>query len=149
MIKGRFAGIAGLLAAGTVCAGLIAPAFSASPTKPVISQGASVAMIQMAQTLRSTHFSFRARTLRVYVGTDSRFLHIGHALKVVVRRPDRLRTTIDGDDGVPSCSTMARRSCCIARPRENTSASSAGYDRGDVQRGDEPHGLRLPPGGFP
>lgn len=100
MIKGRFAGIAGLLAAGTVCAGLIAPAFSASPTKPVISQGASVAMIQMAQTLRSTHFSFRARTLRVYVGTDSRFLHIGHALKVVVRRPDRLRATINGDDGV-------------------------------------------------
>ena len=102
MIKGRFAGIAGLLAAGTVCAGLIAPAFSASPTKPVISQGASVAMIQMAQTLRSTHFSFRARTLRVYVGTGGRFLHIGHALKVVVRRPDRLRTTIDGDDGVPA-----------------------------------------------
>ena len=100
MIKVRFAGIVGLLAAGMVCAGLIAPAFSASPTKPVISQEASAAMMQMAQSLRSNHFSFRAKTLRVYVGSDGRFLHIGHAFKVVVRRPDRLRATIDGDDGV-------------------------------------------------
>ena len=53
MIKVRFAGIAGLLAAGAVCAGLIVPAFSASPTKPVISQEASAAMMQMGQTLRS------------------------------------------------------------------------------------------------
>jgi hypothetical protein len=100
MIKIRAAGIAGLLAASAVCAGLIIPAFSASPAKPVISQEARAAMTQMGQTLRGKQFSFQARTLRVYADTDGRFLHIGHALKVVVRRPDRLRADIDGDDGM-------------------------------------------------
>jgi hypothetical protein len=100
MIKVRVASIAGLLAAGAVCAGVIVPAFSASSAKPVISQEARAAMTQMGQTLRGKQFSFQARTLRVYADTDGRFLHIGHALQVVVRRPDRLRADIDGDDGV-------------------------------------------------
>lgn len=100
MIKVRVAGIAGLLAVSAVCVGVIVPAFSASPAKPVISQEASAAMMQMGQTLLAKQFSFQARTLRVYADTDGRFLHIGHALKVVIRRPDRLRADIDGDDGV-------------------------------------------------
>ncbi len=100
MIKVRVAGIARLLAAGAVCAGLIVPAFGASPAKPVISQEAIAAMTQMGQSLLAKQFSFQARTLRVYAAADGRFLHIGHVLKVVVRRPDRLRADIDGDDGV-------------------------------------------------
>lgn len=100
MIKVRVAGMAGLLAAGAVCAGVIVPAFSASPAKPAISQETSAAMMQMGQTLLAKQFSFQAKTLRVYADKDGRFLHIGHALKVVVRRPDRLRADIDGDDGV-------------------------------------------------
>ncbi len=96
MIKIRVAGIAGLLAAGAVCAGVIGPAFSASPAKPVISPEASGAMTQMGQTLLAKQFSFQARTLRVCADTDGRFLHIGHALKVVVRRPDRLHAEVDG-----------------------------------------------------
>lgn len=100
MIKVWVAGIAGLLAASAVCAGVIVPAFGASPAKPVISQEASAAMMQMGQTLLAKQFSFQARTLRVYVDTDGRFLHVGDALKVLVRRPDRLRADVDGDDGV-------------------------------------------------
>jgi hypothetical protein len=100
MIKVRVAGIARLLAASAVCAGVIVPAFSAAPVKPVISQESSAAMMQMGQTLLAKQFSFQARTLRVCADTDGRFLHIGHALKVVVRRPDRLRADVDGDDGV-------------------------------------------------
>jgi hypothetical protein len=84
-------------------AGLIAisaPAFGASPTvKPTISAEASAALAQMAKSLLSQQFSFQARTLRVYADVDGRFLHIGHTLKVLVRRPDRLRVDIDGDDG--------------------------------------------------
>jgi hypothetical protein len=53
----------------------------------------------MGQSLLSKQFSFQARTLRVYADVDGRFLHIGHSLKVLVRRPDRLRVDIDGDDG--------------------------------------------------
>jgi hypothetical protein len=75
------------------------PAFSASP-KPVISEEASAAMMQMGQTLLAKQFSFQARTLRVYADTDGRFLRVGDELKVLVRRPDRLRADVDGDDGV-------------------------------------------------
>jgi hypothetical protein len=100
MIKARIAGLAGLLAASAVCAGLIVPAFGASPAKPMISQEARAAMTEMGRTLLAKEFSFQAKTLRVYVGKDGRFLHIGQTLKVVVRRPDRLRVDINGDDGV-------------------------------------------------
>jgi hypothetical protein len=72
---------------------------ASSTTKPVITAEASTALAQMGQTLLGKQFSFQARTLRVYADTDGRFLHIGHTLKVVVRRPDRLRVDIDGDDG--------------------------------------------------
>jgi hypothetical protein len=100
MIKVRVAGIAGLLAAGAVCAGVIIPAFSASPAKPVLSQEARAAMTQMGQTLQAKEFSFQAKTLRVYLSADGRFLHMGQTLKVVVRRPDRLRVDVNADDGV-------------------------------------------------
>jgi len=53
----------------------------------------------MSQTLLSKQFSFQARSLRVYADTDGRFLHIGHTIKVLIRRPDRMRVDINGDDG--------------------------------------------------
>ena len=78
-------------------------AFSAlaasSTAKPAITAEASTAVAQMGQTLLSKQFAFQARTLRVYADTDGRFLHIGHTMKVLIRRPDRLRVDIDGDDG--------------------------------------------------
>jgi hypothetical protein len=93
--------LAGITAAGTIALSLtLPPARAAEAAKPSISEEASAAMMQMGQSLLAKQFSFQARTLRVYADTDGRFLHIGHALKVVVRRPDRLRADIDGDDGV-------------------------------------------------
>jgi hypothetical protein len=70
-----------------------------APAKPVVTEDASAALAQMGQTLLGKQFSFQARTLRVYADADGRFLHIGHTMKVLVRRPDRLRVDIDGDDG--------------------------------------------------
>jgi hypothetical protein len=92
------AAVASVLAAGLMS--FIVPALAASPTaKPTITAEASAALAQMGQTLLGKQFSFQARTLRVYADTDSRFLHIAHTLKVLVRRPDRLRVDTDGDDG--------------------------------------------------
>jgi hypothetical protein len=89
-----------LLAVALLSLTITDPALAASSaTKPAITAEASAALGQMGQTLLSKQFSFQARTLRVYADTDGRFLHIGHTLKVVVRRPDRLRVDIDGDDG--------------------------------------------------
>jgi hypothetical protein len=88
---------------GLVAAGLVAvatPTFGASSAaKPSISAEASAALAQMAKSLLSQQFSFQARTLRVYADVDGRFLHIGHTMKVLIRRPDRMRVDLDGDDG--------------------------------------------------
>jgi hypothetical protein len=73
---------------------------AANPPKPAISEDAAAALGQMGQALQAKQFSFQVRTLRVYAGDDGRFLHIGHSFKILVRRPDRLRVDIDGDDGV-------------------------------------------------
>src|SRR5215472_11737149 len=93
-------GFVGLVAVGLISVAGLSPAFGASPTtKSTISAEASAALAQMAQSLLSKQFSFQARTLRVYADVDGRFLHIGHILKVLVRRPDRLSVDINGDDG--------------------------------------------------
>src|SRR5258708_33974073 len=89
--------ITGLLAA--ICIGAVVPVFGASSAKPVISEEASAALLQMGQALLSKQFSFQARTLQVYPDAGARCLHIGHNFKVVARRPDRLRVEMDGDDG--------------------------------------------------
>jgi hypothetical protein len=90
----------GLVAASLMSVAAMAPGFGASSTtKPTITPEASAALAQMGQTLLGKQFSFQAWTLRVYADNDGRFLHIGHTLKVLVRRPDRLRVDIDGDDG--------------------------------------------------
>ena len=89
----------GLFAVGVMCTGMIGPVLGASPTKPAISEEASAAMQAMGQSLLAKQLSFQARTLRVYADTDGRFLHIGHTLKVLVRRPDRMRAEVAGDDG--------------------------------------------------
>ena len=84
--------LAGLGAAGMI--GAISPiapaAFAASPPKPAISEEARAAVAQMGKTLLADQFSFQARTLRVYVEPSGQPLHIGHTIKVVLRRPDRL-----------------------------------------------------------
>jgi hypothetical protein len=93
--------IASILTAGVISFIFVPPALSApSAAKPAITAEASAALSQMGQTLLGKQFSFQAQTLRVYADVDGRFLHIGHTMKVLVRRPDRLRVDIDGDDGV-------------------------------------------------
>jgi len=92
--------VAGLLSATFLIGAVMMPALGASPpAKPAITEEARSALQQMGQTLLGKQFSFQARTLRVYADVDRRFLHIGHTVKVLVRRPDRLRVDIDGDDG--------------------------------------------------
>jgi hypothetical protein len=72
---------------------------AASPATPAIPAEASEALQQMGKSLLVKQFSFQAKTLRVYADANGKFLHIGHTLKVLVRRPDRLRVAVSGDDG--------------------------------------------------
>lgn len=85
-------GIAGLV-------GFDLAARAAAPPKPTISEEASAAVAQMGKSLSANEFSFQARTLRVYADTKGQPLHIAHAMKITVRRPDRLRIDVTGDDG--------------------------------------------------
>jgi hypothetical protein len=91
-----FAVIGGL--AGTLV-GPPALATSADPSKPTISADASAAIGEMGKTLLAPQFSFKARTLRVYADANGQPLHIAHTTEVTMRRPDRLRVDVAGDDG--------------------------------------------------
>ena len=53
----------------------------------------------MGHTLGAERFSFQARTIRVYSDVGGQLLHIFHALKIVVLRPNRLFAEASGDDG--------------------------------------------------
>lgn len=72
---------------------------AANPPKPAISEDANSAIAQMARSLLADRFSFQVRTLRVYSGPDGVPLHIAHLMKITVRRPDRFRVDLSGDDG--------------------------------------------------
>jgi hypothetical protein len=99
MISIRVIALAGLLTTGTLCVGAIVPALGASPAQPAISEEASTAVAQMGKSLLSDQFSFQVRTLRVYTDTNGQPLHIAHSMKITVRRPDRVRVDVTGDDG--------------------------------------------------
>ena len=96
-----------IAAALFACAAFVAPsaisaARAAEPAKvtaPGIGAEASAALSEMGKALSTKEFSFQARTIRVYQDDEGQPLHIFHALKVVVRRPDRLVVRRTGDDG--------------------------------------------------
>jgi hypothetical protein len=75
------------------------PSYAASPSKPAINDEVSTVLAQMGKSLRTEQFSFQARTFRVYADSNGQPLHIAHAMKVTVRRPDRLMIDLTGDDG--------------------------------------------------
>ncbi len=93
--------LGGLLAGGIVGAIPVAlpAAPPAKPAQPAISEEASAALLRMGQTLRANDFSFQARTIRVYAEPNGEPLHIFHALKVTVHRPNGLLVDATGDDG--------------------------------------------------
>jgi len=88
---------AGLGAAGL--AGFVPASRAAQPPKPAMSEEASTAIAEMGKSLQADQFSFQARTLRVYADSSGQPLHVAHAMKVTLRRPDRLRVDLTGDDG--------------------------------------------------
>jgi hypothetical protein len=83
--------------------------FAASPSvhaegpvptiKPAINEDAGSAVAQMDKTLSAPDVSFTARTVRVYLDEFGEPLHIFQTMKVVMRRPDRLKIEVNGDDG--------------------------------------------------
>jgi hypothetical protein len=87
-----------------VLAGLLAlqPARAEEPAqsaRPAISEEAGAAISAIDKTLSAPELSFTARTTRVYLDESGQPLHIFHTMKVVVRRPDRLKIDVTGDDG--------------------------------------------------
>ena len=101
-IKLRYVSIvAGLLAITTIGAisAMVSSARAADPPAAAMSEETSAVLARTSKTLTATQFSFRARTMRAYAGPNGELLHIVHAMKTVVRRPDRLVVDVTGDDG--------------------------------------------------
>jgi hypothetical protein len=88
--------IAGMVAYAAV--GLAWAAEPLPPGAPAISNEASTAIQRMGKTLAGD-FSFKARTIRVYQDDSGDFLHIGHTINVIARKPDHLAVNVIGDDG--------------------------------------------------
>jgi hypothetical protein len=70
-----------------------------SAQQTAIGPAALDALARMGKTLSAKQFSYRARTLRSYVGPNGELLHIEHTTKTVYRRPDHLLVNVSGDDG--------------------------------------------------
>lgn len=82
------------LAAGATIA-LATRSFAANDA---ITAEAMQAVVKMGQTLASGAFSFETMTIREFQ-KDNLPLHIFHEASVTVRRPDRIKVEIKGDDG--------------------------------------------------
>jgi hypothetical protein len=83
---------------GLTGAMLAAVALAASPAQPAISSDASTAVTAMGKTLQSSAYSVQVRTIRLSTHNGD-WVHVFHASKVIVRRPDRLLSVRTGDDG--------------------------------------------------
>jgi hypothetical protein len=87
-----------VLAAAIATSALLFAAQPMAQQQDAISAVARNAVTTMGQTLATGGFSFHATTIRQYE-KDNLPLHIFPKMEVTVRRPDRLRVKIDGDDG--------------------------------------------------
>lgn len=90
-----------LLTSLSACAGLggLPTAHAEEAIKPAISEDAGAAIAQMDKTLSAPESSFTARTERVYLDETGQPLHIFQTMNVVMRRPDRVKIEVAGDDG--------------------------------------------------
>jgi hypothetical protein len=70
-----------------------------APQVAAVSADTAAALDRMSKTLRANAFSFRSDTIRAYVGPNGELLHIAHTSKFILRRPDKLLTDVNGDDG--------------------------------------------------
>lgn len=70
-----------------------------SPFKPAISDEAAIAVAQMGKTLLARDLAITARTIRTYLDQSGQPLHIFHAMKIVVHRPNQIAIEFTGDDG--------------------------------------------------
>lgn len=97
----RYSGIAVALFVSTTfgMTAMVAAARADSPQQAGVSEEASAALARMGKTLMATQFSFNTYAMRAYAGPNGELLHIVHATKTVVRRPDRLLVDVTGDDG--------------------------------------------------
>ena len=77
----------------------VSSAGAQAPAEPGVSEEVRAILAQMGKTMQAQQFSFQAHTLRAYAGPNGELLHIAHAIKATIRRPDRVLVESTGDDG--------------------------------------------------
>jgi hypothetical protein len=116
VLLGSVGAFAGLAAASTARAQEAPP-----PVRTPMSQEADAAIAQLDDTLATPELSFTAKTIRVYLDEFGQPLHIFHTMKVTMRRPDRIKIQVSGDDGAQDL-FYDGRSVAISTPEANTYA---------------------------
>jgi hypothetical protein len=75
------------------------PGHAADAPPSGVPEDAVAVLDRMSKTLEAKQFSFSSRTFRAYAGPNGELLHIAHATKTIMQRPDKLSVAITGDDG--------------------------------------------------
>lgn len=98
--KARKAGLAAVFILGWAAVSTLAsfPVQADEKQAAGVGSEATADLARMSKTLQAPHFSFQARTFRAYAGPNGELLHIEHAYKAVLNRPDRLLVDVTGDD---------------------------------------------------
>lgn len=102
-------------------AGFAAMSAALAQDAPPVSEQAGAAISQLDRTLSASDLSFSARTIRVYLDEFGQPLHIFHTMKVTMRRPDRIKIQVSGDDGAQDL-FYDGKSVTISTPETNTYA---------------------------
>jgi hypothetical protein len=87
-----------LVAAMLAAAMFGGPALAAPPAQPAIRPDASAAVAAMGNALQAPAYSVQVRTIRES-DQNGDWIHVFHASKLTVRRPDRLLYIRTGDNG--------------------------------------------------
>ena len=87
------------LGAAVVLASIALAPLARAADGPQLDPAAAQAIEAMGKTLSAPQFSFRIKTIREYAGPNGQPLTIFHEGTILVRRPDRFRADIAGDDG--------------------------------------------------
>jgi hypothetical protein len=111
----------------------LAPVARAADAPP-IDPAAAASLEAMGKTLAASQFSFRIRTIREYADSDGQPLSIFHEGTVVVRRPDRLRVDMSGDDGQVRIADNGKEFTLIGMDMRKFATIPAGADLRDTLR---------------
>jgi len=126
-------------------AAVLAVAPSAHAADAQIEDAALKPVEAMGKTLSAPQFSFKIRTIREYTNASGQPLTIFHEGSILVRRPDRFRADITGDDGRVSVAYDGKELALLGvEQKKYVTVAFAGDIEGTLQLAEQRLGFEFP-----